>query len=445
MRLNLRFKALALILLLPINFTFAEVLSLSDFKRAIDSNSLELNDNKANYESQINQSKSDLSWQFPYIQATGNTEPSGIGGGTVFTSTTLFMLRPTLPWVNSLLKQALKVKGLEYKEATELVKNIAFINAKKMYLTYMAIKEKYRYDIQREINFLTLLNIAKKKLDAGSISQKDYVNFESAYIAANLISISTKNDLIKAQQDLYVILGLKDAEFLESTTKKDISSILADTTSELLRLKKVERTITNNKNDLMVQGLEINFDDLEKSQVLGMLEKSPYLNILQAQSKGYELLARQAGRDIFPAGDLIVGLGVNTTGLSTGAAFDVQIPLPITRKQTHLKAKYMVLNQSTIYKSNITKNTLHIKVKSYLEQMDILKHYIEIAKEDIKIKRKLAALTKLAYDAQKSNLFEYITYENAYVDSQIQLVDQKIRYIQTLAFLEETLGQSFTK
>ncbi|PAF49717.1 hypothetical protein BKH43_06405 [Helicobacter sp. 13S00401-1] len=444
MRSNLRFKALALILLLPANLLFAEVLSISDFKRAIDANSLELNSNKANYESQLNQAKSDISWQFPYIEASGNTEPDG-RGGTMFTSTTLFMLKPTLPWVNSLLKEALKVKGLEYKEATGLVKNIAFINAKKMYLTYEAIKEKYRYDIQREINFLTLLNIAKKKLEAGSLSQKDYVNFESAYIAANLTSLSTKNDLVKAQQDLYVILGLKDAPFLNNSSKKDISNILSNTTSELARLKEVERSITHNHNDLRVQGLDMNFEKLNEALTLAKLENSPYINILNSQTKSYELLARQASRDIFPAGDLIVGLGVNTTGPSTGAAFDVQIPLPITKKQTHLKAKYMVLGQSTLYKSNITKNTLRIKVKAYLQQMDISRHYMQIAKEDIKIKRKLAALTKLAYDAQKSNLFEYITYENAYVDSQIQLVDQKIRYIQTLALLEETLGESFSK
>ena len=61
------------------------------------------------------------------------------------------------------------------------------------------------------------------------------------------------------------------------------------------------------------------------------------------------------------------------------------------------------------------------------------------------MKQHLAELNRLGYEAQQVTLFEYITQENAFVDSQIELVNSQIKYINLVALLEETLGESFTK
>lgn len=100
------------------------------------------------------------------------------------------------------------------KKNYELIRNLNFIGAKRIYLTYVATKEKYQYYLKREENFLQLLSNAKKRLEGGSISRKDYVSFQSAYIDSTLATIAVRNDLLELQRSLYVILGLKNHEFI---------------------------------------------------------------------------------------------------------------------------------------------------------------------------------------------------------------------------------------
>ena len=47
---------------------------------------------------------------------------------------------------------------------------------------------------------------------------------------------------------------------------------------------------------------------------------------------------------------------------------------------------------------------------------------------------------KIAYEAQKISLFEYLAYQNSYMDSLITLADAKLEYVTIQSMLEETLG-----
>ena len=47
---------------------------------------------------------------------------------------------------------------------------------------------------------------------------------------------------------------------------------------------------------------------------------------------------------------------------------------------------------------------------------------------------------KIAYESQKISLFEYLAYQNSYMDSLITLADAKLEYVSIQSMLEESLG-----
>ncbi|WP_288644548.1 TolC family protein, partial [uncultured Helicobacter sp.] len=76
----------------------------------------------------------------------------------------------------------------------------------------------------------------------------------------------------------------------------------------------------------------------------------------------------------------------------------------------------------------------------YWDQLQSKKHYIELQKENIENKKSLVEMGKIAYEAQKISLFEYLAYQNSYMDSLITLADAKLEYVTIQSMLEETLG-----
>ena len=120
-----------------------------------------------------------------------------------------------------LLKQSLQAKGEQYQKTHNLLRNLNFINAKRIYLTYVATKEKYRYYLKREENFLKLLHIAQKRLEGGSISRKDYVSFEVAYLDSTLASVAVRNELLELQKNLFMFMGLDKQHYAHISTNKD--------------------------------------------------------------------------------------------------------------------------------------------------------------------------------------------------------------------------------
>ncbi len=182
---------------------------------------------------------------------------------------------------------------------------------------------------------------------------------------------------------------------------------------------------------------------MQQSLLDQKIQSSLYTEILDSQTKEYKSLAKYEGQNLW--GNLEVGIGINHSLSSYNPSLQTTIPLPVTRKQSHLKAKYMALESGALAKTNITKKQIAIKAKAYLQELALQRKYIDIAKQNTQAKQHLAELNRLGYEAQQVTLFEYITQENAFVDSQIALVNSQIKYIDIVALLEETLGESFTK
>ncbi|WP_034346526.1 TolC family protein [Helicobacter trogontum] len=421
---------------------FAQTFELQDFVKAIDKHAISLIDNKAQFESMLAERKSSIAWEYPTIEASGSTA-RGESVSKVEWDVAL-LTKPKLWWVNALLKQSLQAKGEQYQKTHSLLRNINFINAKRIYLTYVATKEKYRYYLKREENFLKLLYIAKKRLEGGSISRKDYVSFEVAYLDSTLASVAVRNELLELQKNLFMFMGLDKHHYAHVATNQDNTNMIYAIERELQGIEDIEHDDSETKHDeIVIKGLEFQFVDMQQNALEQKLQSSLYIDILDSQTKEYQTLAQYEGQNLW--GNLEVGVGVNYSLSHYNPSLQTTIPLPVTKKQSHLKAKYMALESGTLAKTHITKKQIAIKAKAYLQELALQKKYIDVAKQNMQAKQHLAELNRLGYEAQQVTLFEYIMQENAFVDSQIALVNSQIKYINIVAFLEETLGESFTK
>lgn len=439
-------------------------LTKETFFDSVEARNVNLIKSKATFASLLESQKAYNSWESPYAEVEGDSTKNGYGRRELEV-TALFLLKPKLPWVQTLLHKSLSLQTLQYQKTYNLYKNLAFISAKQLYLTYLITKEKYHIYIHRESNFLSQLQIAQAKLNAGSMSKKDYISFNNAYLDARLLKMRSQTQLLDLQRQLHQILGVEMGEivlpdeFAESTDSSQLGTsdsasggvdFGANGASEYddyeraqkganLSSRHIEEQILSPRRDVVVKGLDFAYAQISLPKARENLNSSLYTEILDLQAKDYKTNAKISSRERFDS--IEIGAGVVHAESSDGVKFRVSVPLPFTPKNTHLKRKFLALHSGALAESQITKTNLAISLDSYYEQLRNKKSYIELQKENIQNKKGLVEMGKIAYEAQKISLFEYLTYQNAYMDSLITLADAKLEYIAIQSMLEETLGE----
>lgn len=438
-------------------------LTKETFFDSVEARNVNLIKSKATFASLLESQKAYNSWESPYAEVEGDSTKNGYGRRELEV-TALFLLKPKLPWVQTLLHKSLSLQTLQYQKTYNLYKNLAFISAKQLYLTYLITKEKYHIYIHRESNFLSQLQIAQAKLNAGSMSKKDYISFNNAYLDARLLKMRSQTQLLDLQRQLHQILGVEMGEivlpdeFAESTDSSqlgtsdsasggvDFGANGASEYDDYERAQKganlsrhIEEQILSPRRDVVVKGLDFAYAQISLPKARENLNSSLYTEILDLQAKDYKTNAKISSRERFDS--IEIGAGVVHAESSDGVKFRVSVPLPFTPKNTHLKRKFLALHSGALAESQITKTNLAISLDSYYEQLRNKKSYIELQKENIQNKKGLVEMGKIAYEAQKISLFEYLTYQNAYMDSLITLADAKLEYIAIQSMLEETLGE----
>ncbi|WRD97282.1 TolC family protein [Helicobacter pylori] len=398
----------------------AKTFTLQEFFKEVEANSMELIGKKADFKSRLNEQRSINAWDFPYI----NNETSMVKnfqGIIEAQPRTLLMVRPKLPWVSSLLSKSLSIKTIQYDKSYQLNKNLAFIGAKRLYLTYVMTKEKYQVYVQREANFYSQLKIAKEKVKAGSMSEKDYINFKNSYLESKLAKTNVETKLIDLEKMLDTMLAI--VEPVKEGAHFD--------------------TYLDHLHDVKVIGLDFEYVRLEPEALKFKLDRSLYVDILDLTAKDYQVNAKLANRDVF--NEFEFGIGSESYNSSTNLSVEVRIPLPVTPKNIYQKRKFLDLQSGTLAQNEVMKRNIRINANSYLNQLKTKEAYIETQKEAIANKKRLMEMGRIAYEAQKIGLFEYLIYQNSYMDALITLAEAKIEYIDISALLEETLGESLTR
>ncbi|WRD53588.1 TolC family protein [Helicobacter pylori] len=398
----------------------AKTFTLQEFFKEVEANSMELIGKKADFKSRLNEQRSINAWDFPYID-NETSMVKNFQGIIEAQPRTLLIVRPKLPWVSSLLSKSLSIKTIQYDKSYQLNKNLAFIGAKRLYLTYMMTKEKYQVYVQREANFYSQLKIAKEKVKAGSMSEKDYINFKNSYLESKLAKTNVETKLIDLEKMLDTMLAI--VEPVKEGAHFD--------------------TYLNHLHDVKVIGLDFEYVRLEPEALKFKLDRSLYVDILDLTAKDYQVNAKLANRDVFNTFEF--GIGSESYNSSTNLSVEVRIPLPVTPKNIYQKRKFLDLQSGTLAQNEVMKRNIRINANSYLNQLKTKEAYIETQKEAIANKKRLMEMGRIAYEAQKIGLFEYLIYQNSYMDALITLAEAKIEYINISALLEETLGESLTR
>lgn len=398
----------------------AKIFTLQEFFKEVEANSMELIGKKADFKSRLNEQRSINAWDFPYID-NETSMVKNFQGIIEAQPRTILMVRPKLPWVSSLLSKSLSIKTIQYDKSYQLNKNLAFIGAKRLYLTYVMTKEKYQVYVQREANFYSQLKIAKEKVKAGSMSEKDYINFNNSYLESKLAKTNVETKLIDLEKMLDTMLAI--VEPVKEGAHFD--------------------TYLNHLHDVKVIGLDFEYVRLEPEALKFKLDRSLYVDILDLTAKDYQVNAKLANRDVF--NEFEFGIGSESYNSSTNLSVEVRIPLPVTPKNIYQKRKFLDLQSGTLAQNEVMKRNIRINANSYLNQLKTKEAYIETQKEAIANKKRLMEMGRIAYEAQKIGLFEYLIYQNSYMDALITLAEAKIEYIDISALLEETLGESLTR
>ncbi|WRF43497.1 TolC family protein [Helicobacter pylori] len=398
----------------------AKTFTLQEFFKEVETNSMELIGKKADFKSRLNEQRSINAWDFPYID-NETSMVKNFQGIIEAQPRTILMVRPKLPWVSSLLSKSLSIKTIQYDKSYQLNKNLAFIGAKRLYLTYVMTKEKYQVYVQREANFYSQLKIAKEKVKAGSMSEKDYINFKNSYLESKLAKTNVETKLIDLEKMLDTMLAI--VEPVKDGVHFD--------------------TYLDHLHDVKVIGLDFEYVRLEPEALKFKLDRSLYVDILDLTAKDYQVNAKLANRDVF--NEFEFGIGSESYNSSTNLSVEVRIPLPVTPKNIYQKRKFLDLQSGTLAQNEVMKRNIRINANSYLNQLKTKEAYIETQKEAIANKKRLMEMGRIAYEAQKIGLFEYLIYQNSYMDALITLAEAKIEYIDISALLEETLGESLTR
>ncbi len=398
----------------------AKTFTLQEFFKEVETNSMELIGKKADFKSRLNEQRSINAWDFPYID-NETSMVKNFQGIIEAQPRTLLIVRPKLPWVSSLLSKSLSIKTIQYDKSYQLNKNLAFIGAKRLYLTYVMTKEKYQVYAQREANFYSQLKIAKEKVKAGSMSEKDYINFNNSYLESKLAKTNVETKLIDLEKMLDTMLAI--VEPVKEGVHFD--------------------TYLDHLHDVKVIGLDFEYVRLEPEALKFKLDRSLYVDILDLTAKDYQVNAKLANRDVF--NEFEFGIGSESYNSSTNLSVEVRIPLPVTPKNIYQKRKFLDLQSGTLAQNEVMKRNIRINANSYLNQLKTKEAYIETQKEAIANKKRLMEMGRIAYEAQKIGLFEYLIYQNSYMDALITLAEAKIEYIDISALLEETLGESLTR
>ena len=382
-------------------------MDFSQFASQVEKNSVDLIRNRAELDSSLQDYRSSMSWNTSYIESEISMGKPHSSGDFQVESTTLLMITPRLPWVTAILKQSLQTKTLQYDKSYRLMKNLAIIEAKRIYFSYTLAEEKYKIYQQREQNFLSQLKIAEAKFKSGSLAKKDYVNFKNSYYEARLLRMQIQQEIVNLRNALLKMLGLSQVD-----------------------------------GAIRVSGLDFKFFDIRGLDLETRASQSLLLEILALNAKDNAINAKASSYERWDSFEIGAGLQNTTQGnLSQNfATLRVQVPIPLTRKYDHLKKKYLILQSSYLRQEEVQKRNLKIQALSYGKQLEIKQDFIKLQKENVDNKRSLVDMGKTAYEAQKISLFEYLAYQNAYMDGLIKMIDAKLEYVQVQTLLEESLG-----
>ena len=382
------------LIFISVLYAFCDEISYKDFLDKVYNHSKEIIFQNALTQSLQNEGYAANSWESPSIEISPSF--SRVAGTNRFESQAqiLLMLTPQMPWVSGVIKDSYTTKINKNIKITELQKNIIAINAKRNYLTYSIYKEQEQIYKDKESLAKDALEIAQKRFSANRISKAELLRFKNDYTNA-LTSLKSHQILLKNTLDgLKILVG-----------DENFSGI----------------------NDLFFYYI----NDIDS-----YANHSIYNEILELEALDYEQSAKVINRSTMNNMQIGAGYTIGTNSID----LKLIIPLPFTKKAHYQQQALLALQSASVRQNQITKTQIKQYINSYKEQLLQQEKLIELQIQNEENAKNLFEIMQKGFDAGVISVFEYLDTKNNYLNTRINLTQEKINYINTLSLLEESLG-----
>ncbi len=270
-----------------------------------------------------------------------------------------------------------------------------------------------------------LIKINKELVSAGKLAEIDLVETKADLISNKIQLLSAKNMLENAQLELIKLLGLNPKIKIKVVPEK----------LKILKISKkrvVSTTFTNRQDYLNA------LDSLKLSEISYDVAKNNLLWDLRLNAS-----LSSTGEDKTKVNEAFTE---PFTGKNWDFKAGVVLNIPLSKvvlKTSLIRAKNELLSRKIWIKQ--LKDNIMSDIRNILFQINTAKLQIEQAKALYEVSKKKVDAEIEKYKVGKTNNFQLLSYKNQLVQSEIDLLSSKIKYMNLITLLENKEGILYKK
>lgn len=346
-----------------------------------------------------------------------------VGGGGTGTTVTTVITQPLLRGFGPAVTMA-PLLNAEYSEAIARMnlKNQVMTTVTQVIQSYYALVQAYNNLTVNELaleSSLVTLNQLQLKIKAGQVAPMDLTQQQTQVANFRLAVVQSKNAIVQAYQTLLFTLGLDPNSNLSIDKNIDINEFKVPSIRQSTRL-----ALANNTSYL--QGVY----GLKQSEIAVLLAQDQQKWLLNAvATKTFTTIS---------GGGAIGGGGANSVQLN------LNIPInDMPRRQQLVNAKVQLEQQRILLDQ--TKRQVQTQVLTFVQSLVFQQQQIVQAEAAVAYAQTAldVELKKLRFG--RSTVFEVTQLRNDLTSAQLNLITQKITYVNTLAQFEQAVGITLEK
>ena len=305
-----------------------------------------------------------------------------------------------MPWLRASERKSYEAKenGLYIYE--QLQKTLLKSSIKKIYLLFLLSQEEEAIYTNKEAAASNSYVMAKKKFEAGRISNMELTKFET--------------ELMQSRVDLASATAMKE-EYHHMLSHAILSH-----------------------DDIFIKDLKFSFYANLKKRLGELAQES--LQIKELASKKTEI-ENEIGMYRYAFIDKVeFGIGYTKEPAQKSVDFRASFPLNITGKNESKVAALRTKLNTVLQKQKVLKDTLSIMADMEERRITDLEKKIKTSISNEQLYKNVFEMTTKGYEGGAVSLFEHIAAKNAYFDATIKTISYKKEYIEEIAKLENVFA-----
>lgn len=254
--------------------------------------------------------------------------------------------------------------------------------------------ESYHFYLQQQTQLNTLLTAMKQQLDAGNISQKDYLQLQSLTVSLKQDMINIYSDIEDAEADLKTLLHINSNVFIKPDSMLLPQVLLPQDASVL-----IEQAKQNNP-----------YFKMQQQQT-----------VYQQQMLAYQKALRVPDVTITPNYDRLSNYAANYFGIG------VSLPLPLFNKNKgNIQAAHAAVQQQQAIQSNAETELQNNIINAYNKLKLALTANTPAQQQFFQRYQSLYQSMFSSYKARQVSFLEFVNFFNDYKDLQDKLLQQQL-------------------